>query len=69
MSLMELQDAYGSQYSALTPEEREEVVKEFVDEQDNTLHIRRPSPRSQIADVSHTVRNMRLLVSYLNPLH
>ncbi|KDR71988.1 hypothetical protein GALMADRAFT_74321 [Galerina marginata CBS 339.88] len=65
MSLVDIQREFKHEYNALRDEEREELIKEFKENVDNTKHIPRPSPRGRIQDFSNTVRNIIMLIDGL----
>lgn len=65
MSLVDIQSTYQDEYNALDAESREEIVRDFKENIDNTKNIRRPSPRGRIQDIANTLRNVGLLVSSL----
>lgn len=64
MSLLNIQTEFKEEYDNLGTEEREAMVQEFKDVQQTVKNIRRPSPRARIQEVSNTVRNIVLLVSF-----
>lgn len=65
MSLLEIQQEHRDEYDELTKEEKEELIREFVDEKDGLKKLRRPSARGRLQDALSVVRNMQKLVSLL----
>lgn len=57
-----MQQDYKDEYENLAPEEREEIVNEFVAQRSSEPKLRRPNARGRMADVANIVRNMQLLV-------
>ena len=62
MSLLSIQREFKDEYSALSKEEHEEIVREYKENTDGTKHLACPSPRGRIQDFSNTVRNLIMLV-------
>lgn len=65
MSLLNIQQEYKEEYSALGEDEREELVREYKENVSGTKHVPRPSPRGRVQDFSNTIRNIILLVNNL----
>ena len=65
MSLMSIQCEYKDEYSALSKEEREELVRDYKENIHGAKHLPCPSPRGRIQDFSNTVRNLIMLVGDL----
>jgi hypothetical protein len=60
--MIELQQDNRAEYEALTTEERQELVNEYVSQKGNYMKIR-VNARSRLLDVMNITRNMQQLVS------
>jgi hypothetical protein len=63
MSLHEIQQEHRDEYDELTKEEKEELIREFINEKDGLKRVRRPSAKGRLQDALNVVRNMQKLVS------
>ena len=59
--MLEIQEAHRDEYHALSTEEKDMIVQEFMAERERTSNVR-ITTRSRMQDVSNVVRNMKSLV-------
>ncbi|KAJ7069006.1 hypothetical protein B0H15DRAFT_755894, partial [Mycena belliarum] len=53
---------YHEEYAHMTDEEKDELVKRWVQNRNSNVVLRRDTPRAKIQDVSNIIRNMKVLM-------